>query len=423
MDLTNHPMRDRIVSEMHLRRLPSLTAPCRLAQVVRLVEPIDREEERRGVRGLAAETSESQVFERHARGVLGAREHWIWERHSEASTLTLITEGDGAPFDPQGHDARGHAWLTASPGLVIRAVKIVVGVNEAAVSAAVQALDPEEVISCRQGRARIWSDFKVHPDGWGRLVIAAGDSHPADLGRLVQRVQELGNYRNMALLALPMVQAESSRLDQMEADLVVVSKHLTDTHNEDSMLDEISRLGAEVADLTAATAFRLGAMKAYAGIVSDRLRDLACTPIEGYQPLDDFIDRRLTPATRTCLAFAERLEALATRLERATALLRTRIELRVQAQNTALLASVERTGSRQLKLQHLVEGLSVVAVSYYALGILAYVIKPSAIRLGMSPDLAQAVALPFVVGLVWFYLLLKMRRLDHAPTARLTRRS
>src|SRR5690606_13789824 len=71
------------------------------------------------------------------------------------------------------------------------------------------------------------------------------------------------------------------------------------------------------------------------------------------QPFDDFIDRRLTPATRTCLAFAGRLEALATRLERATALLRTRIELRGQAQNTALLASVERTGARQLKLQHL----------------------------------------------------------------------
>lgn len=371
---------------------------------------------------MAAQTGESQVFERHARGVLGATEHWIWERHSEASTLTLITEGDGAPFDPQGHDARGRAWLTASPGLVIRAVKIVVGVDEAAVSAAVQSLDPEEVISCRQGRARIWSDFKVRPDGWGRLVIAAEGSHPADLGRLVQRVQELGNYRNMALLALPMVQAESARLDRMEADLVAVSKHLTDTHNEDSMLDEISRLGAEVADLTAATAFRLGAMKAYAGIVSDRLRDLACTPIGGYRPLDDFIDRRLTPATRTCLAFGERLEALATRLERATALLRTRIELRGQAQNTALLASVERTGARQLKLQHLVEGLSVVAVSYYALGILAYVIKPSAIRLGMSPDLAQAVALPFVVGLVWLYLLLKMRRLEHVSTARVMRK-
>lgn len=63
-----------------------------------------------------------------------------------------------------------------------------------------------------------------------------------------------------------------------------------------------------------------------------------------------------------------------------------------------------------------------VAVSYYALGILAYVIKPSATRLGMSPDLAQAVALPVVIGLVWLYLLLKMRRLDHAPAARFKRK-
>ncbi len=83
----------------------------------------------------------------------------------------------------------------------------------------------------------------------------------------------------------------------------------------------------------------------------------------------------MTPATRTCRAFAGRLDALSARLERAAALLRTRIETRVQSQNTALLASVELTGSRQLKLQHLVEGLSVVAVSYYALGILAYLIR------------------------------------------------
>ena len=50
------------------------------------------------------------------------------------------------------------------------------------------------------------SDFRLHADGYGRLLVLdrglAGDE-PA---QLVLRLQELGNYRNMALLGLPLAQ-------------------------------------------------------------------------------------------------------------------------------------------------------------------------------------------------------------------------
>ncbi|MFB2351042.1 DUF3422 family protein, partial [Priestia megaterium] len=105
-----------------------------------------------------------------------------------------------------------------------------------------------------------------------------------------------------------------------------------------------------------------------------RLDGLECTCIAGFQKLDDFTDRRLFPATRTCASFVARLESLAVRIERATSLLQTRVELEVQSQNVGLLRSMERNGARQLRLQHLVEGLSAVAVSYYTLGLAAYVI-------------------------------------------------
>lgn len=413
MELISHPMRTRIVAEMHLRRLPPVPATSRILQLVRLVEPADRDLELKAIRQFAeAAGNEGQVYARHGRGRTRQGTHWIWERHSEASTLTLITPGGGPPFALDRHDAAARHWLESSPGLVIRAVRIAVEPDDLAAALAVADLDEEDLISCHHQRARIWSDFKVHGDDWGRLVIASNEMDAADLGRLIQRVQELGNYRNLALLALPMVQAQSAQLDQLEAAMVTISNQLTATSDEQAMLDEISRLSAEVAGLTAASAFRLGAMDAYAGIVADRLRDLACDRIEGFQRLDDFIDRRLTPAVRTGRAFAGRLEALSTRLERATALLRTRIEMRVQAQNTVLLASVERTGSRQLKLQHLVEGLSVVAVSYYAFGLLTYALKPLAARASVSLETAQALALPGVILAVWIYLGWRIRQLD-----------
>ena len=64
-----------------------------------------------------------------------------------------------------------------------------------------------------------------------------------------------------------------------------------------------------------------------------------------------------------------------TSLERATSLLSTRIELRLAHQNVALLQSLERSSSLQLHLQRLVEGLSIVALSYYSLGLLEMVLK------------------------------------------------
>ena len=45
------------------------------------------------------------------------------------------------------------------------------------------------------GEARIWSNFQVHPDGFGRLLMQdLGLKSSADTSRLLQRLQELGNY-------------------------------------------------------------------------------------------------------------------------------------------------------------------------------------------------------------------------------------
>src|SRR3546814_4084357 len=52
-----------------------------------------------------------------------------------------------------------------------------------------------------------------------------------------------------------------------------------------------------------------------------------------------------------------------------SALLRTRVDTALARRNRDLLASMDRRTALQLRLQHTVEGLSVVAISYYALGL------------------------------------------------------
>jgi uncharacterized membrane-anchored protein len=69
---------------------------------------------------------------------------------------------------------------------------------------------------------------------------------------------------------------------------------------------------------------------------------------------------------------------MAERAERAAELLRTRVDVERSAQNQRLLESMDRRADLQLRLQHTVEGLSVVAISYYAVSLAAYLLAPLA---------------------------------------------
>ncbi|MDE2486270.1 MAG: DUF3422 domain-containing protein [Alphaproteobacteria bacterium] len=421
MPLRSHPLRSRIVSEMHLRRMPPLHANSQMAQVVRLVDPETRAAEAAFVAAIPwLAPGAAPAEDRHVSGRSPAGAEFLWERHSEASTMTLILPDRGPdPFAAQPGDEEVLRWLVEAPGEVVRAIRIGVVADEARAETVATETDFSEadLVSCRIGRARIWSDFRVHADGFGRLLVSGGGMHPADLGRLVQRLQELGNYRNLALLGLPIAQAEVANLAGLEAELGRISQQLAAGEAGQRLLDELCAVSARTAAVADRTAFRMSATAAYAQIVHDRLAGLDCAAIDGFQALHDFVERRLLPATRTCASFTARMESLALRIERATALLRTGVEIAMQAQNAEVLRSMERTGARQLRLQRLVEGLSVVAVSYYALGVVGYAMKGLAHGLRFEPDLAQALAVAPVLALVWLYLRRRVHRIEADETS------
>ena len=126
--------------------------------------------------------------------------------------------------------------------------------------------------------------------------------------------------------------------------------------------------------LVTLSTYRFSATEAYGRLVHDRLKDLRETRLDDFQPIAEFLDRRFEPAQRTCASVAERQESLSRRIARTSDLARTRVDVALQKQNRALLASMERRARMQLRLQQTVEGLSVVAISYYALGIVTYLL-------------------------------------------------
>jgi uncharacterized membrane-anchored protein len=126
------------------------------------------------------------------------------------------------------------------------------------------------------------------------------------------------------------------------------------------------------------------------------------------------MDRRLQPAMRTCTSTAERLDGLSQRIARASELLRTQIDITMAEQHRDLLRSVDHRARLQLLLNEAVEGLSVVVITYYAVALMAHVLKAlKPLHLDLDPDVLTGAAAPAVLVLVWVVLRRLRRKLLH----------
>ncbi|MGK0399761.1 MAG: putative membrane-anchored protein, partial [Gammaproteobacteria bacterium] len=144
-----------------------------------------------------------------------------------------------------------------------------------------------------------------------------------------------------------------------------------------------------------------------------RISELREQRIEGAQSFNEFMERRLEPAVRTCESVSDRVKALSNRIARVSNLLRTRININLEAQNRDLLRSMDRRAAMQLRLQEMVEGLSVVVLSYYSLGLLDYALKGlKQLGVDLNTDLVVGISVPFIVIAVLISLRMNRRRLE-----------
>ena len=113
------------------------------------------------------------------------------------------------------------------------------------------------------------------------------------------------------------------------------------------------------------------------------------------------MERRLLPAMNTCTTMARRQEDLSSRVARNSQLLRTRVEVELERQNQELLAQMNRRAKLQLHLQQTVEGLSVVAITYYASQLVQYLAKGVKHQIEpLTPEGLTAAAIPVIALIV-----------------------
>ena len=419
--LHEHPLRTEIYEELHSRPPPFIETPCVVSHLALHIDERERSTESRHLADLCArfDTRPPEPGASCFYRALGQFE-LRWERHTEFSSYTFVQRTEEERLWARtALDSVPSAWLDGIPG------QTVVGLH-LAVSAS-PALPEGSVIECylegspgfggalRQGSASLYGTFRLCKDGFARIALHASELTPLQAGRLVQRIIEIETYRLMALLALPIARQISPALAQMEEELALLNQRLTvdsDELGQQTLLGELSNLAARVERLRSDTNYRFAATRAYYGLVQERLHEIDETKVPGLQPVGAFIRRRLAPGVRTCNAVRDRLEGLSSRISQASNLLRTRVELSIQSQNRELLSAMNRRGEIQLRLQQAVEGLSVVAVTYYVIGLLSYAYD----GLGFLPlpadkKLFVALAIPLVALVVWRALHRASRRI------------
>ena len=423
--IEDHPLRYRLANELHARPFPSMQAPSTAAYLaIKRADGAAARDRSADMDHLLAlldrhGAPHPQPGATHYFGRIG-RHMLKWESHTEFVTYTAYTEGLSArPFDPADFEVFPEDWLDEAPGVRMTSALIRIAPWKDTDTTRAQVKEwfvPESVAVARvlDDAAVVAGDFRIDPAGHLRFsVTVAPDTGQRRIGRIVQRLCEIETYKAMSMLGFSRAREMSARMGELDTQLSGMIGDMTGeaTRAEDTLTRLLS-ISAELEAMVAQSSFRFGATEAYENIVQQRIEVLREQRFEGRQTFAEFMMRRYDPAMRTVKSSQHRLNAMADRAMRAGELLRTRVDVERSAQNQALLESMDRRADMQLRLQKTVEGLSVVAISYYAVSLVGYLLYPLAAPLDLSKGMLMALATPPVVAAVWWMVHRIRKRMD-----------
>jgi len=412
-------LRAELHNEVHARPPARIRLPALVVYVAVLNEGVSREAELAHLRKLPGQDglTLAQLSGNFLR--LRFADHTMkWERHTEFTRYSIV---QGLPDEAlQGQDEaeliRGltvdASWLQAIPGRTVAAIMMAmvhgdVEDPEAMRRQADAWFEGRVTLASWLGirRSCVMTDFRLRDSGFERLLVISppGTTEPR-AGRISQRLLELETYRLMALRGLPVAKELGPMLAAAESGLADITAGLENAEATDqALLGQLIALAAGVERATATHMYRFSATQAYNGLVQQRIEQLSEAAIPGTQMVGEFLQRRLSPAMATVQATAQRLTSLSQRIERASALLRTRVDIATEAQNQMLLEKLTRGQELQLRLQSTVEGLSIAAIAYYVVSLILYAGKAAkGAGLHVNPEVLAGSLIPVVLlAIAW----------------------
>ncbi len=411
----NHPQRFVLHNEVHARAPFILNLPVRASHLALLLSIDEKQKEREHLIKLCERFGVAPPENDADHYAATFNSFQIrWEQHGEFSTYSFYVHD--TPNDLFSDSALKKVpvdWLSQLTGQIIVASHAAVVFAEdisyqetTDLSTLSDHFAGNPVIGSKVtgGAASVFTDFRIHVDGFSRFLIVNNALRSEQAGRLVQRLFDIEDYRVMALMAFPIARSLYPALNKLDRQLYAITNAMTMTDNNDAeLLDELTTLAAQVENYISSNHFRFSAASAYYQLVDQRLNDLREVRIQGIQTLGEFLKRRLEPAVNTCESISHRFTSLSKRVSNASQLLRTRVDIIIERQNQGLLTSMALRAKMQLRMQQMVEGISMVAITYYAASIIGK-ISESLHALGwkVNPEVVEGASIPFILIIIYF---------------------
>jgi len=345
-----------------------------------------------------------------AAGPGGLKLQLAWELHTEYYLIRAILDGVEA-----GGDAPGWERMEPVMAAVHRAGRPPV-VTSLEILISDRPMDPEEVcthIICRNrfGAKVLGGDLAVYTNyepvaGRERYVVAGTPEAVREHGAFaVRNIGQIENYYHLLMIPRLEVRARIQEVHAREGAFADRMERLT----EEVAHADPERLQRWLADLTVELAHVvrlygrfnhvLSATYPYTELVRQGFADWKEQPVKGFDSLSKVILGRVASVADEYRAFLGRLDRMQDEISDVVSILRTRVDMSMEAQNTAVLQNLDKRSAIQLRLQQLAEGLSVIVISYYLTGLMGYVFKALA-KEGViaSEVLPTALFIPVAVG-------------------------
>jgi uncharacterized membrane-anchored protein len=409
----NHPQRFVLHNEVHARAPFNLDLPVRASHLALLLSSDEKMQERKHLITLCERfgVAPPEKDVDHFSATFNSFQI-RWEQHGEFSTYSFyVHDTPTDPFEDSALKKVPVDWMSQLSGQVIVAAHTTIVVaadinydenTDLSFFSGWFAGNPVIGSKVTGGAASVFTDFRIHVDGFSRFLIINHGLRAEQAGRLLQRLFEIEVYRVMALLAFPIARKLSPALKKCDRQLYTITNAMTlADHNDGELLDELTTLAAEVENYISGNHFRFAAASAYYHLVEQRVNDLREVRIQGIQTLGEFIKRRLEPAINTCQSISHRFTLLSERVSNASQLLRTRVDIIIERQNQGLLTSMALRAKMQLRMQQMVEGISMVAITYYASSLIGKISEALHVAgWRVNPGLIEGVSIPFILIII-----------------------
>ena len=216
-----------------------------------------------------------------------------------------------------------------------------------------------------------------------RYLVFSPSAHSLSqhLSQVIDGITTLENYTHLILRPLHTFSQAIDEIHEFERHHLMqkgkISEHLPTSTSTvlDQWMTELTDDYVEVSRFAETMRYQLSAAVPYESIIRVTIQAIKEQPLSPFRPISEYVLGRITGVADGYQQLMRRIDAMNAAIEGTMSIIRARIELLLEQQNLALLASMDQTTKRQAILQRTIEGLSFIVISYYVTSLANYIFE------------------------------------------------